>query len=566
MALRIPASMLVAATLAWPFQDSTIVEWMRSEAVPLQNTEPGRGFRDLQPLKKIIGNARIVALGEATHGTREFFQLKHSIIEFLNAEMGFTILAVEGEMASAYPLGEYVRAGNGDAKRLLRDSLWFYNQETLSLVEWMRALNASGKRRLAFSGIDAQRPDPAASAVRQFVEKADPELLSAVSKAAADAMRQPQRITDVGSVIVSFPVSDGAGKRIRLRGRIRTDSVTGAAHLLIRAAGPFGTAAAKDAATLQTRGSTEWQAYETELVVPKDATSINLGASLTGDGSAWFTDFTLLLDDEEYGRSGPDLLFSPKPEKPWKLISGYEANFEGAALRIHRAPADPGQTLADRKALSSTWSNIAQRLEASRPAYLKAGFTSREVEWAIQCARMVQQCMDMRSSSSAVNVRDASMARNVQWLLEQSPKAKIIVSAANGHVSNVKYGSFEPMGLHLRRMYGDQLVVVGFAFNRGSFQAYERTKGLKEFTVPPAPEGSLDATLAATGIPVFALDLRRVPRQVADWLASPRQTRSIGGEYVENAPYQYMYPLNIPKSFDALLFVEKTTAVRRIDR
>jgi erythromycin esterase len=53
------------------------IAWLRDNAVPLATTEPGSGFADLEPLRKVIGDARIVSLGEATHGTREFFQLKH---------------------------------------------------------------------------------------------------------------------------------------------------------------------------------------------------------------------------------------------------------------------------------------------------------------------------------------------------------------------------------------------------------------------------------------------------------------------------------------------------------
>jgi len=77
-------------------------------------------------------------------------------------------------------------------------------------------------------------------------------------------------------------------------------------------------------------------------------------------------------------------------------------------------------------------------------------------------------------------------------------------------------------------MYGDQLVVFGFSFNRGSFRM--------PMTSP-----------------------------VAEWLATPRQTRSIGGVYVEDAPYQYMAALDIPNSFDVLLFVGNTTAVRKVE-
>ena len=77
------------------------------------------------------------------------------------------------------------------------------------------------------------------------------------------------------------------------------------------------------------------------------------------------------------------------------------------------------------------------------------------------------------------------------------------------------------MGPALREMYGNQMVVFGFSFNQGSFQAVSQTgRGLKNFTVPEAPAGSLDATLAASGIPLFALDLRSAPKTgpVGEWL------------------------------------------------
>ena len=58
------------------------------------------GF-EIQPLKKMIGSSRIVALGENTHGTSEVFKMKHRLIEFLATEMGFTILSVEVGMPEA---------------------------------------------------------------------------------------------------------------------------------------------------------------------------------------------------------------------------------------------------------------------------------------------------------------------------------------------------------------------------------------------------------------------------------------------------------------------------------
>ena len=88
--------------------------------IPFDTAEAGHGFADLQPLKAVIGDARIVALGEGTHGTREFFRMKHRLTEFLAAEMGFTLFAIEANMPEAYRINEYVLTGKGDPKELLR--------------------------------------------------------------------------------------------------------------------------------------------------------------------------------------------------------------------------------------------------------------------------------------------------------------------------------------------------------------------------------------------------------------------------------------------------------------
>jgi erythromycin esterase len=61
---------------------SADIQWLKANAIPFDTTEPNHSFEDLMPLKTIIGDARIVALGEATHGTHEFFQMKHRMLEF----------------------------------------------------------------------------------------------------------------------------------------------------------------------------------------------------------------------------------------------------------------------------------------------------------------------------------------------------------------------------------------------------------------------------------------------------------------------------------------------------
>jgi erythromycin esterase len=155
------------------------LEWIRTNAIPLKTCEAGHGFDDLQPLKALIGNAHIVSLGECTHGTREVFQMKHRLVEYLASQGGFTIFAIEANMPEAYRLNEYVLKGKGDPKQLIVGMyFWTWNtEEVLAMVEWMRQFNQSGKGRIEFTGFDMQTPDVAMEIVLDFLRRTDPQRL-----------------------------------------------------------------------------------------------------------------------------------------------------------------------------------------------------------------------------------------------------------------------------------------------------------------------------------------------------------------------------------------------------
>jgi len=231
------------------------------------------------------------------------------------------------------------------------------------------------------------------------------------------------------------------------------------------------------------------------------------------------------------------------------------------SLRMTRT-ASADEQKVDPKIASAAWQAIVQHLEGARPDYVKKGRAAPDVEWAIQNARVVLQCMQLKSGQVP---RDRSMAENVKWIADNNPGAKIVLWAHNGHVAKGGLVGFESMGASLRKMFGAQMVVFGFAFNQGSFQAVENKKGLHDFTVGPAPDGSLDATLAAAGIPLFALDLRSAPKDsaAAAWLSEPHKTRSIGAVYSAEQGASYLFDMNAVERFDAILFVEKTTAARK---
>src|SRR5438045_4208147 len=143
-------TILSALILAMPLAQAAqapatpVRDWIAEHAIRLQTPEAGHGFADMESLKKVVGNARIVSLGEATHGTHEFFQLKHRMLEFLATEMGFTIFSIEANMPEAYRLNDYVLTGKGDPAELLRGMyFWTWNtEEVLDMIQWMRQYNA----------------------------------------------------------------------------------------------------------------------------------------------------------------------------------------------------------------------------------------------------------------------------------------------------------------------------------------------------------------------------------------------------------------------------------------
>jgi erythromycin esterase len=158
--------------------------WVRRNAIPLAGVDAGAPVADLEPLRALFGSARIVALGEGTHGTSEFFRMKHRLTELL-AGQGFTVFAIEANMPEARRVNDYVLTGRGDPAALLAGMyFWTWNtREVLDLIEWMRAYNASGKGRMEFWGFDLQTPTVAMDSVRAFVARADPSFTATLDTA-----------------------------------------------------------------------------------------------------------------------------------------------------------------------------------------------------------------------------------------------------------------------------------------------------------------------------------------------------------------------------------------------
>ena len=560
-----------------------VTDWIRSNAIKLSTGEAGKGLADMQALKPLVGNARIVSLGESTHGTREFFQLKHRMLEFLATEMGFSIFSIEASMPEAYRLNDYVLNGKGDPAALLKGMyFWTWDtEEVLDMIRWMREFNASGKGRLQFTGFDMQTSTVAIENLRQFAERYDSAYLAALDAAAQNVARVEKAVAS-NTAANNFAVVNGtlppavvAGKKVRFTGYIKTEGVTrNFAGLWFRANGASGVVAFDNMQNRGATGTTDWKQYAIDLAIPDTVTSVVFGALMPGDGIAWFDDLAIEIDGKpfvddrvyDFGFEAPALRGFQGGGNGYRIdLDSQLAHGGKQSLRIAfigppvAAPQPPTSAAVSPAAVIATYQDVIRRLEANRARYRAEGATELDVEWAIQHAHLVMQGLQMRAGQVS---RDRSMADNVKWILDRNPGAKIVLWAHNGHVAAGGFG-FPPMGASLRQMFGREMIVFGFAFNQGEFQSMRQTGGgLKNFAVPPLPSTSLDATLASAGLPVFALNLRNAPA----WFREPRASRQIGATYPEGSLDAFAMPIVATEAFDVMLFVESTTAARRNPR
>ncbi len=152
--------------------------WIQDRAARLSGVEAGHDHRDLLPFSAMVGDATVVSLGEATHGTREFFQLKQRLFEHLVMDLGFRVFAIEANLPEAFAVDEYLQTGKGDPVKLLGGLyFWTWNtEEVLELIRWMRSYNAEPEHRekLHFYGFDLQFSEQAISRALDYLKKTDP--------------------------------------------------------------------------------------------------------------------------------------------------------------------------------------------------------------------------------------------------------------------------------------------------------------------------------------------------------------------------------------------------------
>jgi erythromycin esterase-like protein len=139
---------------------------------------------DFNSLIELIGDARFVLIGEASHGTHEFYRIRAQISKVLIARCGFKAVAVEADWPDAYRVNRFVRGGGNDNDSVealsgfQRFPQWMWrNADVLDFIGWLRAHNDEQEyedRKCGFYGLDLYSLHASIEAVLAYLDKVDP--------------------------------------------------------------------------------------------------------------------------------------------------------------------------------------------------------------------------------------------------------------------------------------------------------------------------------------------------------------------------------------------------------
>ena len=158
----------------------TVADAVRDSAIPLRGAPS-----DLDPIVARAAAAPIVLLGEASHGTHEFYRLRAEITKRLVRELGVRAVAIEGDWPDAYRVNRWVRGEGGDADAdealsgFRRFPQWMWrNADVLDFAGWLRAHNEripDPARRVGFYGLDLYSLHASMEAVLDYLDAVDPD-------------------------------------------------------------------------------------------------------------------------------------------------------------------------------------------------------------------------------------------------------------------------------------------------------------------------------------------------------------------------------------------------------
>jgi erythromycin esterase-like protein len=207
---------------------------MTPGAAVRRHAHPIEGESYVDDVLAAVGDARVVLIGEASHGTDEFYRMRARLTRALIETRGFNVVAVEADWPDAYRVNRYVRAASDDATPeealgdFMRFPRWMWrNAAVVDFVQWLRAWNVprAPRARAGFYGLDLYSLHRSIDGVIRYLDKVDP--------AAAGRARTRYRCFDIfGEDMQLYGYASSLG----LSRSCETDVVTQLVELRRRAA------------------------------------------------------------------------------------------------------------------------------------------------------------------------------------------------------------------------------------------------------------------------------------------------------------------------------------------
>lgn len=369
---------------------------LREHAQPLTGAA-----HDYDALLATVGAARIVMLGEATHGSREFYRERVRITRRLIEEKGFAAVVFEAPWQPMRRLDAYVRGAGGDpdAAAALADSVrfprWLWrNEEVRDFAEWLRGHNRqAGAAAVQVFGMDLYSVPESARAVAAYLAQAVPPEAAAARRdyrCFEDHVREPQ---DYGhAVVVLGQPSCGAGARRQLA-LMQTDvDLAGVPDEALFAAWQSAhTVAAGEAyyRAMYTPGMSSWNLRERHMADMLDRLLDRLTATAgrpaklvvwahnTHQGDARATD-QAVVGEVSIGQL-------MRERHPGQVVAVGFSTYAGA-VRAASAWGGPDRVKRLRPALAGSWSALLHR--GGYPAYLLTFADQPELAAALAAARL----------------------------------------------------------------------------------------------------------------------------------------------------------------------------------
>jgi erythromycin esterase len=171
------------------------------QIVPL-TLDPDAPYEELEPLAGLVGDARVVAIGESAHLVHEFYDLRHRLTRFLVERLGFSAVVYESGWSEGLRVNEWIHGGPGTVEEMQRGYVTWsmgLNDETRDQLNWLRAFNGSGGS-VSFYGMDLPSSQssllPALDPVGAYLDRVEPAFVERFARLRELAASYAHRLTD----------------------------------------------------------------------------------------------------------------------------------------------------------------------------------------------------------------------------------------------------------------------------------------------------------------------------------------------------------------------------------